>query len=225
MKIGNKKSQISYGIVGLGRFGTNLALQLAARGKDILVIDGDEDRVSFLREHTENAYVVRNLDKRSLEETGIQNCEVAIVCIGERLDTSILTTLSLKSLGVPQVIAKANSAEHGEILEKLGAEVVYPERDMAIRLSQRLEPVGIEDLVEISENINVSTMQVPKACIGKTILELEFRKRYGFNIVAIRRDSLIITDIKPEMKLQAQDYIYVLGDYEHINQFELDHML
>ena len=134
----SKNDKMSYGIVGIGRFGSALATELAAAGADIVVIDSDEDKVREMRELTENAYVVANLEKKTLTETGIQNCDVAVVCIGERMDTSILTTLHLVSLGIPKVIAKASSAEHGVILEKLGAEVVYPERDMAIRLANRL---------------------------------------------------------------------------------------
>ena len=134
-----KKEKETYGIVGLGRFGYALAMELAEADADLLVLDKDEEKVREIREYTENAYVVKSLDKKSLAETGIQNCDVVVVCIGEQMDTSILTTLHLVSLGIPTVIAKAKSVEHGEILEKLGAEVVYPERDMAVRLAHRLE--------------------------------------------------------------------------------------
>ena len=101
-----KKEKLSYGIVGLGRFGYALALDLAQSGADIMVIDRDEEKVRELREYTENALVVNTLDKKSLMETGIQNCDVGIVCIGEHMESSILTTLNLVSLGVPQVIAR-----------------------------------------------------------------------------------------------------------------------
>ena len=110
-------------------------MELAASDADILVLDKDEEKVREMREYTESAYVMKTLDKKSLAETGIQNCDVAVVCIGEHMDTSILTTLNLVSLGIPVVIAKATSLEHGQILEKLGAEVVYPEHDMAVRLA------------------------------------------------------------------------------------------
>ena len=128
MKNNQKKNKNTYGILGLGRFGYALAMELAAAGADLLVLDRDEEKVRELREYTENAYVVRNLDKKTLADCGVADCDVAVVCIGSQMDTSILTTLHLVSLGVPHVIAKAASAEQGEILEKLGAEVVYPER-------------------------------------------------------------------------------------------------
>ena len=113
-------SKITYGIVGLGRFGQALARDLAESGAELIVLDSSEDKVREMRELTENAYVVKSLDKKTLEASGIQNCDVAVVCIGEQMDTSILTTLHLVALGIPKVIAKATSAEHGLILEKLG---------------------------------------------------------------------------------------------------------
>ena len=134
-----KNDRMSYGIVGIGRFGYALASALAESGCELIVLDRDEEKIREMREKTENAYVVSNLEKKTLLDTGIQNCDVAIVCIGEHIDTSILTTLNLVSMEIPTVIAKATSTEHGLILEKLGAEVVYPERDMAVRLANRLE--------------------------------------------------------------------------------------
>ena len=167
---GMKKSEkMSYGIVGLGRFGSALTEELARSGAELLVIDKDEEKVREVRELTENALVVSNLDKRTLMETGIQNCDVAIVCIGEHMESSILTTLNLVSLGIPEVISKATSPEHGEILARLGAKVVYPERDMAIRLANRLETSRVLDFIQLSQKINISKLRIPKRCIGKTV--------------------------------------------------------
>ena len=147
----SKQERLSYGVVGLGRFGSALAKELAAAGADLLVIDQNEEKVREMRELTDNALVVHGLDKKTLEETGIQNCDVAVVCIGEHMESSILTTLNLVDMGVPKVISKATSAEHGEILRRLGAEVVYPERDMAIRLAKRLASRRILDFIQLSE--------------------------------------------------------------------------
>ena len=184
---GKTKTADSYGIVGLGRFGFALAMELTAAGADLLVLDRDEEKVSYLRDYTDNAFVVRNLDKKTLLETGIQSCDVAVVCIGEQMDTSILTTLNLVSMGIPKVIAKATSAEHGEILEKLGAEVVYPERDMAIRLAHRLETSKALDFIQLSERVNISKLIVPEKVVGKTVLETNFRKHFGMTPTEFRK--------------------------------------
>ena len=214
----NKKREAeSYGIIGLGRFGSALAMELAASGADILVLDRDEEKVMRLREFTENAYVVKNLDKKTLLETGIQNCDIAVVCIGEQMDTSILTTLNLVSMGVPTVISKATSIEHGEILEKLGAEVVYPERDMAIRLAHRLESSRALDFVQLSERVNISKLIVPDKIVGKTVIETNFRKRFGVNIIAIENNNSVMQTVEPDYLFKKDDILFVSGEKESLN--------
>lgn len=218
---GKTKTADSYGIVGLGRFGFALAMELTAAGADLLVLDRDEEKVSYLRDYTDNAFVVRNLDKKTLLETGIQSCDVAVVCIGEQMDTSILTTLNLVSMGIPKVIAKATSAEHGEILEKLGAEVVYPERDMAIRLAHRLETSKALDFIQLSERVNISKLIVPEKVVGKTVLETNFRKHFGINIIAIENNSAVMQTVAPDYKFKKGDILFVSGEKRGLNNLLL----
>ena len=214
-----KSNAITYGIVGLGRFGYALAMELAAFGADIMVMDSDEDKVRAMREYTEDAYVVKSHDKKTLSETGIQNCDIAIVCMGEKMDTSILNTLTLVSLGIPKVIAKASSAEHGEILERLGAEVVYPEHDMALRLAHRLESSSVLDFVQLSEKVNISKIIVPDSIADKTVLAVDFRGRFGINIIAIENHSGVQQKINPGYKFQKGDILYVSGDKPSLSHF------
>lgn len=187
------KNKTTYGIIGLGRFGMALALELAKADADLLVIDRNEEKVREMREYTENAFVVPTLDRKTLGETGIQDCDVAVVCIGESMSTSILTTLHLVSMGIPSVIAKATSAEHGEILEKLGAKVVHPEQDMAVRLA--------------SEKM-----------AGKTVLEVDFRKKFGANIIAIERCGSLMETVEPGYQFQCGDILFVSGSKEGLNR-------
>ena len=200
-----------YGIVGVGRFGQALAEELERSGSELIVLDRDEDKVRQMRELTENAYVVKRLDKKSLQETGIQDCDVAIVCIGEQMDTSILTTLNLVALGIPKVIAKATSVEHGIILEKLGAEVVYPERDMAVRLASRLETARELDIIQLSEKINISKMQVPEQIIGKTVLAANLRSKFGLNIIAIENNGAVLKTVRPDYTFRKEDILILAG--------------
>lgn len=210
--------QTTYGIVGLGRFGYALAMELASTGADLIVLDKDEEKIRELREVTENAYVMRSLDKKSLQETGIQNSDVAVVCIGEQMDTSILTTLHLVSLGIPTVIAKAKSVEHGEILEKLGAEVVYPERDMAVRLAHRLETSKMLDFVHLSEQVNISKIMIPEKMLGKTVLAVDFRGRFGLNIIAIENSGAVLDTINPDYVFRRGDILFVSGSNAGLNR-------
>ena len=117
-----RNDTIEYGIIGLGRFGTALATALSEAGKEVMVVDNTESKVKQIRDLVSEAFVVEGIDRDSFESAGIQNCETVIVCIGEKIDTSILATLTVISMGVPRVISKATSAEHGCVLEKIGAE-------------------------------------------------------------------------------------------------------
>ncbi len=212
------KDKNTYGIIGLGRFGMALALELAKAGADLIVLDRDEEKVRELREYTDNAFVVSSLDKKTLEETGIQNCDVAVVCIGEALDTSILTTLHLVSLGIPSVMAKSTSTEHGEILEKLGAKVVYPEQDMAIRLANRLEASQMLDYIQLSEKLNLSKLMVPEKMIGKTVLEVNLRKHFGANIIAVENDGNLKEMVAPDYIFRRGDILFVSGSKEGLSK-------
>lgn len=212
------KNKTTYGIIGLGRFGMALALELAKAEADLLVIDRDEEKVREMREYTENAFVVPTLDRKTLGETGIQNCDVAVVCIGESMSTSILTTLHLVSMGIPSVIAKATSAEHGEILEKLGAKVVHPEQDMAVRLANRLEASRMLDFIQLSEKLNISKLLASEKMAGKTVLEVDFRKKFGANIIAIERCGSLMETVEPSYQFQCGDILFVSGSKEGLNR-------
>lgn len=216
---GKKNKNKTYGIIGIGRFGMALAIELAEAGADILVIDRDEEKIREMREYTENAFVVNNLDKKTLLDTGIQNCDVAVVCIGEHLDTSILTTLNLVSIGIPKVIAKSKSAEHGEVLEKLGADVVYPEKDMAVRLAHRLEASRVLDYVQLSERLNISKQMVPDNMVGKSIIDADVRKKYGVNIIAIENNGKLTENLRPDYIFRNGDILFLSGSRDNLNKF------
>ena len=213
----HKGEKTSYGVIGLGRFGYALAMELAQFGADLLVLDRDEEKIRELREYTENAIVTKNLDKNSLLETGIQNCDVAVVCIAEQMDTSILVTLNLVGMGIPTVIARATSAEHGEILKKLGAEVVYPEHDMALRLASRLENTKVLDFIQLSEQINISKLLVPDQAVGKSVQEVNLRSRFGLNIIAIENNGNVVEVVRPEYVFQKNDILVVSGSKTGMN--------
>ena len=184
----------------------------------MIVLDQDEEKVREMRDLTENAFVVKNLDKKTLLETGIQNSSVAVVCIGEALDTSILATLNLVSFGIHTVISKATSAEHGEILEKLGADVVYPERDMAIRLAHRLETSRTLDFIQLSEKLNISKILIPDKIVGKTVMETNLRGKFGINIIAIENGGDLIETVHPDYSFKTGDKIFFSGSKEGLDR-------
>ena len=216
-RISNKNT--TYGIIGLGRFGESLALSLANSGAEFMVIDKDEEKVREMRDYTENAYVVQTLDKKSLSATGIQNCDVVIICIGEKVDVSVLTTMSVIEMGVPRVIAKALSPEQGAVLSKLGAEVVYPERDMALRLGKKLLSNNFLEYVSLCNQVEIRQIEVPNHLIGKSIEETEIRQKYRLNIIAIENGDETNIEVMPEYRLRQGDIIVVIGKVDNIDVF------
>ncbi len=215
-----KKPEKAYAVIGLGRFGEALAIMLAESGKEVIVADRDENKIKEMRQYTEYAFVVENLNKETLKEMGIQNCDVAIICIGEQVDISILTTMSVLELGVPRVISKALSAEQGAVLEKLGAEVVYPERDMAVRLGKKLLSGQLIDYVALLHDVEIRQIQVPESLNGKTVEEIELRQKFHLNIIAIENICGTNTEVVPEDVLKKDDIIVVIGKIKNINSFE-----
>jgi trk system potassium uptake protein TrkA len=215
------KSIIEYGVIGLGRFGQALVKSLTDAGKEVLVLDGNESKIKQIRNYTDNAFVVESLDKQTLMDTGIQNCGTVIVCIAEKVDVSILTTLNVISMGVPRVISKAFSYEQGLVLEKIGAEVVYPEHDMAIRLANKLISSKTLVSIEMRDNINISELKLTGKIEGQTVLQADLRQKYKLNIIAMEHDGKATTEITPDLVLRENDKIVVVGNSENIKKFEL----
>ena len=212
----------SFGVIGLGRFGSALAQSLAQSGKEVIVVDCKEEKVRELRQYTEYAYVAETLTKETLEEIGIQNCDTVIVCIGEKIDTSILTTLNVVSLGVPHVIAKAISRDQGAVLEKIGAYVVYPERDMALRLGKQLVSRNFLDYISLDNEVEIQQLTVPPSMIGMSVQETNIRQRYGLNIIAIEREHSTDIEVLPSYRFARGDIIDVIGRVENIKRFETE---
>lgn len=213
-----KDDNVSYGIVGLGRFGYALAKALAELDADLLILDKDEEKIRGMREYTENALVIKNLDKPSLLETGIQNCDIAIVCIGEQMDISILTTLHLVSMGIPKVVARATSAEHGEILEKLGAKVVFPERDMAERLAKRMEEANMPEFAQLNDKVGIAKLIVADEMEGESVYDADLETRFAVKLIAIESNSEIMSDIDPYYEFEEDDIVYVLGNIDALKK-------
>lgn len=209
----------TYAVLGLGRFGMPLATKLAQSGADVIGVDMDEERVRAFREYSEYAFVAKKLTKEVLEDIGIQDCDVAVICIGSRVETSILVTLNILNLGVPNVISKASSAEQGEVLRRLGANVVYPERDMALRTAKKILRENLVDYLSIGKDIEIIEIEISNKMINKTILELDLRKKYKLNVIAIRHDEESDIEVRPDCILHEGDTIAVIGREENVTRF------
>ena len=211
-----------YGVIGLGRFGTALVKTLAAAGKEVIAIDKNEEKVREVRAYTDYAFVVDNLSETALKETGMQNCGTVTVCIGEQIDMSILTTMLVIKLGVPNVIAKATSEVHGEVLKRMGATVVYPEADMAVRIGRRLIFGNLLDYVALADGVEVRRITAGGRAIGRTVQELDVRKVYGINIIAVEQDGRTDVEFTASYRFGQGDTITVIGKADKIDRFEQD---
>ncbi len=215
-----KKGAQCYGVIGLGRFGYALAESLAASDCDLIVADQDQEIINQAASLTSQAYQVSHLNREAMQQIGLQNCDVIVIGVGGRMDESILLTLYAIQLGVKRVIAKATSEEHGLVLQTLGAEVVYPERDMAVRLAKRLLAPGVLEYISLSDEVDITEIQLTKRVHGKTVAGLDIRKQFGLNVIAVKQNGALSTAITPNLILDETMTITVIGEKNDILRFE-----
>lgn len=217
-----KNAKDIIGIIGLGRFGMALAKELCQNGQEIVACDTNESKVKELLQYTDNVFLCEDSSEDTLTSMGIDKCSMVVVCIGEDIAKSILTTLTIINLGVPKVLSKAINESQGLILEKLGAKVVYPERDMAIRTAKKILNSNVMEFLSLNEHIEINELVVPAEMIGKSIIDSKLRQKFGLNIIAIDHDGTIFTDIDPNYELKPNDKIVVIGDKEKIEEVRDD---
>lgn len=176
-----------FAVIGLGKFGGHVARALYERGHEVIGVDNDRERVQDLRDHCTRALATDCSDQQALRELGLEDCDAVIVSMGERMDASILVTLYLREIGVRRIVAKAVSFDHGKILELIGAtEVVHPERDTAMRLAVALGTRSILEYLPLGVGFSLVELAAPKPFLGRTLGELEIRKRYLIQVVAVK---------------------------------------
>ena len=208
----------TYLIVGLGRFGTAVALKLQELGNEVMVIDENEEQVQKLSDKVTYAVVGDARDEGVLESLGVRNLDCAIVAIGQDLAASVVITLNLKSLGVPQVICKAQDDLQKRALEKLGADrVVIPEREMGMKLAQNLTSSSVLDYVELSKDCGLAEIITPKPWAGKTLLEIDVRKKFGVTVAGLRKaDGDLTVFVDANYKLNSDDELLLVGNNEDL---------
>lgn len=178
-----------FGIIGVGRFGLAVAEELLERGKSVIAIDKDLQRLRPLQETDADVFVVNDMSMESLEETGIKDADVVVVGIGKDVENSILAALNALELGVKRVICKVISDDHAKILRKIGAEVIFPEieigRRTAIKLCERLA----EDILPLSDEFSIIQIRTPEALDSRSIKEIKLREKYGISLIAVIQDG------------------------------------
>lgn len=210
-----------FAVIGLGRFGSSLALELMDLGYEVLGIDRDEEVVEDMSELLTHTVVADATDEEVLKSLGIRNFDCGIVAIGDEIQTSILAAILLKESGVNTVVAKAISVLHGRALQKLGVDrVIFPERDMGIRVAHQLVTPNLLDYIELSKEYRIVEMTVTECMDGKTLNDLSTRVRYGVSVVALNQRSGVIVAPTAMDVLRAGDIMVVIGAKENIDRFE-----
>ena len=216
-----------YGVIGLGRFGSAMASTLAELGHDVIGVDGDEERVRQLADVITHAIQLDATDAKALRAAGIQDVNVAVVSIGENIESSLLVVMQLRELGIETIVAKAVTPLHGRILEKLGvSRVIFPEREMAIRLAHSLVMPNVIDYIELSRDFSIVELPAPDAFVGQTLKQLELRPRFGLTLIAIKRRPTAsepeVTNIAPaaDEPIRAGDVLALLGSNERLSQLD-----
>ncbi|MBF7084432.1 TrkA family potassium uptake protein [Desulfallas sp. Bu1-1] len=207
-----------FAVIGLGRFGMSLITELSRMGYDVLAIDNDENTVHNAIDVAAHAVQADATDEQALKSLGIRNFDVVVVAIGEHVQASILATIILNELGVKKVIAKAQNALHGKVLEKIGAGVIYPERDMAIKLARSLVSQNILDQIELSPDYSILELVAPRAFAGKSLVEIGVRKRLGVTILAVKRGEDIIVAPVAGQVINPGDVLVALGKNEDLQR-------
>lgn len=215
-----KKKQ--YIVIGLGRFGESVARTLYQLGNDVLAIDADGAIIQDISDHVTHAAQVDIIDENNLRALGVGNFDVAIIAIGADVQASIMATILVKELGVKYIIAKASNDLHAKVLYKIGADrVVFPERDMGVRVAHNLKSSNILDFIELSPDYTIAEMVSLEAWHGKTLRELNMRAVYGVNIVAIKRDDVIV-NVSPAAEdiIKSGDVIVAIGAADALTHLE-----
>lgn len=212
----------SYIVVGLGRFGSSVAMKLQELGNEVLVVDENEELVQQIADYVTYSVAGDARDESVLRSLGAANFDCGIVAIGSDLAASILITLSLKSLGVPHVICKAPNEQQKRALEKVGADrVVIPEREMAVKLAQNLTSTSVLDYMELSSDCGIAEFRVPTPWVGKTLRELDVRVKYAVTVAALRSAAGDITVfIGPDYQLKADDELIIVGTNDDLTRVQ-----
>lgn len=212
----------TFAVFGLGRFGGSLVKELAAMNLEILAIDLDPEKVDYYSNYATHAVVASGYDETALRGLGVRNIDHAFVSFGEDIQSSVLTTMVLKELGIPKVWAKAHDENHGKILEKIGADrIIHPERDMAKRITHNLYSSKIIDFIELSSSFSIAEIQVTDRLIGKRLSKLDLQRNYNINFVALQRGQETILSFSEEESIEEDDLIIVIGKNEDIEKFDL----
>lgn len=211
----------TYAIFGLGRYGESVAKELVRNGAEVIAVDSNENIVNSLVNDLPFCKCADTTNKEVLTKLGIASVDTVIVAMAGNIEASVMTVLLCKELGVPNVIAKCSNDMHYKILTKVGADkVVFPEKESGTRQAKNLLSSGFMDVIELNTEVSMIELDVKKEWIGKTLLELNLRKKYSINVIAIKENAKIEIDIDPNMPLKENMELVVIGKTSKLSKLK-----
>ena len=211
----------SYEVLGLGRYGIAVAKELVENGAEVLAVDINEDIVNDAIAEIPFCKCANVTDEEVIKQLGIANMDVVIIAMATNLEASVMATMLCKEIGVPTVIAKCSNEMNCKILSKVGADhVVFPERESGTRLAKNLLSFGFIDIIELSKDVSMVELDIKDEWVGKNLLELNLRKKYSINVVAIVQDDDVNVNINPEQPLQKSMKLIVIAQSSKLNKLK-----
>ena len=209
----------SFCIIGLGKFGSTLAQTLAKEGKQVMIIDIDADKVNPLADVVTNAVIGDPTNEAVLRSCGVADYDCAVVCMANNINANILLCIMLKDLGVKKVVGRATNEGHAKVLERVGADmIIFPEQDMGEKIGYLLSRNNVTEFIEFN-GYQIVEIKVPKSWIGKDLIKLEARKKYGINIIAITdREGKANVSPVPTRNFREGDRVSVIGTDKDIEK-------
>lgn len=210
-------------VIGAGRFGTSLARTLFNLGNDVLIVDRDEEKVQHISTEVTDAVKADTTLEESLKALDVKDFDAVVIAIGEDIQASIMTAILLVELKAAYIVAKAQTALHGRVLEKIGVNhVVFPEQDMGQKIAHSLIAPTIIDMIELSEDYSVVEITAPAEMVGKTLKELNLRARFEISIIALRRNKGDNTVISPRADdvIEDSDILVAIGENKALEKLE-----
>lgn len=207
----------SYAVFGLGRYGIAVARELVENGMEVIAVDADERIVNAAADELPICKCADITDPDVVRQLAISNVDVVIIAMANNLEASVMAVTLCKEVGVKTVIAKCGNEVHQKILTRVGADkVVFPENESGIRLAKNLLSSGFVDMVSLAKNVSMIELDVKSEWIGKNLIELNLRKHYSVNVVALRKGDVVSVDIDPHAALQESDKLIVIANTEKI---------
>ena len=219
----SKSKDKQYLVIGCGRFGSSVAKKMCQLGNEVMVIDKDEDSINNIAELVTHTAIVDVTEERDLKSIGLGNFDVVIVAISSDIRASIMATVMAKEMGVPKVVCKAKDELQAKVLYKIGADkVVFPERDIGIRLAYNLASENILDQINLDPEYSIMEIVTPQNWVGKTIIELNLRAKYDITVLAVKTQSGLKVMPSPNYKMQEKNILIIIGNTDKISDIILE---